>query len=428
MMIESLMSHSTSGDQAFITVACPVCGTRLDERVSEQARAATCPDCHTQVPIPAAADIPPPPKPKPLPEVGIYGIEQAAGDASMKSRRAAAERHARRERALVLVVCPICAARIDTLAKREARRVKCPDCHEPVRIPSQSEVDQKRKRQPKKRPPPEIEPLPVSKSEPPSTFVPTFFAEARAAIRREEVSPPPKWTYFSRVYSIPWHAEVFSRWVYLSVGLTVMGLLIAFLISMGAEMAGSQFGMVIAFFVLPLIWICTWTLSYAAACSRAILEDTAAGSNRISSWHEQNWREWVLVLTYVGFLWGLAIILGHVTARLVEQFGGPFLPTLVGVTWFAFPIILLSSLEADSVFVPLSVPIARSLWRHLRGWAMFYLLSTLTVLAPDVVLLLAADALPHSLLALLLGPVTAAAIFIYARLLGRLGWLISRSD
>ena len=88
--------------------------------------------------------------------------------------------------------------------------------------------------------------------------------------------------------------------------------------------------------------------------------------------------------------------------------------------------ILLSSLVADSVFVPLTGPIARSLWRNLRGWLTFYLLSIVSVLAPNLALLLAPSVMPPLLVALVQGPVMAATIFIYARLVGRLGWLISR--
>ena len=414
------MRHQLSGDRRFITVACPVCGTRLDERVEEQPQVSVCPDCHTNVPIPAAADISDPPAPKPMPDVGTYAIaHQTSAD-----RPVSADTARRRRRSLVLVVCPICAARIDTLAKRAARQEKCPDCHEPVRIPSLAEVAAKRKRQPKKRPPPEVQPLPVTPPKPRSGSVPTFFAEARAAIRQEEVSPPPKYPFFSRVYTVPWHGEVFSRWLFLTFGLTVMGLVIGFLLSMGAETAGSQFGMVIAFFVLPLIWISCWTLSYAAACSRAILEDTAAGSDRITSWHEQNWREWVLVLTYVSFLAALALILGHLTALLAQYAGAPYWPTLAAVAWITFPIILLSSLEADSVFVPLTPPIARSLWQHGRAWLTFYVLSTLTVLGPNLAVLLLSPILPPWLGPLLLAPVTAASVFVYSRLVGRLGLVI----
>jgi hypothetical protein len=419
------MGQTSRGEQQYLTVVCPVCGTRLDEVVRDQPRTVRCPDCHTGVPVPARAQIPVPAVPRPLPEVGTYRIQsEVAADPAAKS--AAAERQARRDRAMVLVICPLCSARIDTLAGKQSRAVKCPDCFELVRVPSFQEVAAKRKSQPPVVAT-SVEPLPVPTPDARSGEVPTFFADARAHIRRDADAPPPRRVFLSGVFGLPWQVEVFPRWAFLSFGLVVMNLLIAFLVTGGLQTAGSQFGMVIAFFVLPLFWVGTWTLSYAAACCRAILEDTAAGNRRIVSWHEQNWREWVLVLVWVGYLAGVTFVVAHLVARVLELAGVPYLPPLLTIGWVAFPFVLLSSLEADSLLVPLSVPVLRSLWRHPGGWLVFSLVSTIVVTGPLLLLTLLLRDAPY-LLALVGSPLLAASLFVYARLLGRLGWLISQPD
>src|SRR5690606_14427224 len=268
--------------------------------------------------------------------------------------------------------------------------------------------------------------LPVPPPEPRSAHLPTFFADAQARIHREEVGPPPRRVFLSGVFGFPWRAEVLPRWLYLTFGLCVMNSLIAFLFTMGVETAGSRFGMVTAFFVLPLFWVGTWTLSYAAACCRAILEDTAAGSDRIASWHEQNWREWVLVLAWLGYLAGVTFVLAHLSARLAALVGAPSLPVLLAVGWVAFPIVLLSSLEANSMLLPLSGPVLHSLWRRPGGWLAYYVVSTLVAGVPLLLLALLAAASSTFAAALIGAPVIAAALFLFARLLGRLGWLISQ--
>lgn len=418
------MSDSPS-DQQYVRVVCPVCGTRIVELASSQPQTVKCPDCFTKVPVPPSRKLPSQTTRVARPEVGTYRIQQA--NDSNSSPAADARRQARRERAMVLVICPICATRIDTLARKEPRMVKCPDCHEPVRIPSQQEVDEKRRKTPRGRSVSTVEALPVPAPSARPRPAPSFVADAMSTIRREEESPPPKWTFFSRVFSVPWHEEVLSRWVYLSIGLLVMNGLMAFLIEQGLQMAGSQFGMVTAFFVLPLIWIGTWTISYAVACSRAILEDTASGSDRISNWHESNWREWVLVLAAAAFLASVAIIIGYFAGKLVVWAGGPFLPTVIGTAWIVFPYIVLSALETNSLLTPFSVPILRSLWKH--GWAgiLFILLSTAITLGPVAVMVFA-DSMSLMFRAAVASPLIAAAVFINARLLGRLGWLITRDE
>src|SRR5690606_8810832 len=88
--------------------------------------------------------------------------------------------------------------------------------------------------------------------------------------------------------------------------------------------------------------------------------------------------------------------------------------------------VLLSSLEANSMLLPLSGPVLHSLWRRPGGWLAYYVVSTLVAGVPLLLLALLAAASSTFAAALIGAPVIAAALFLFARLLGRLGWLISQ--
>ena len=95
---------------------------------------------------------------------------------------------------------------------------------------------------------------------------------------------------------------------------------------------------------------------------------------------------------------------------------------LLALEFFAFPVLLLSALEQDSM-LPISRPVLSSLVRVLDGWLVFYLLSALVWGVCGAAL---AFGFRNSaaVSALVSGPLLASGILIYGRLIGRLGWLI----
>ncbi len=395
------MADSSPGDLRFVTVVCRVCGTRLDERVARTAREVTCPDCFSPCRVPPLSEIPDPPPARKLGDAGTYQLQHPQSDRSPSMDRPRVDRpDPSQPGATVLVKCPTCLTRIDEIPHGLPRMVRCHDCHEPVRIPSREEVEARREREQQRqtyRPPP-VEALPV----PAAGALPelrTGFIESQAQIRRERDAPPPNWTFFSRVYTLPWHAEMWGRWVGLSLGLTAMTLLGALIVSL-TQQAGSPMYLFIAFLGLPMVWITLWTVSYAAACCLVIIEDTANGNDRIVSWGEQNWREWLLKMAFLGAQWLLAVVVGDLTARTLSLAGVPFLPTLVTVTWIAFPVFLLSTLEGNSVFTPLTWPILRSLWTSAWGWALYFLLATGVVFGLEAALWMLQQWLPGPVVAL----------------------------
>eukprot|EP00913_Durusdinium_trenchii_P023459 g22037.t1 len=247
----------------------------------------------------------------------------------------------------------------------------------------------------------------------------TGLIEAEAEIRREAPPPIPNWTFFSGVFGFPWRVGVISRWGYMSFGFTAMGLVAGVLMWAAAEML-----LAIPFFALPIIWLTFLTVSYASACWSAILQDTAAGNDEIHGWLEPDWRDWfakMMYLMFVGCVAGVAAWGVGLSARAVAGDWG-FWVTFGSVLFFVYPVVLLSSLEADSAWVPLTRPVLNSVVRFWWAWLLYYLLSAVVAAVYLVPLIVGMWQEVFWLTLLLTGPIAASVVLIHARLLGRLAW------
>jgi hypothetical protein len=239
---------------------------------------------------------------------------------------------------------------------------------------------------------------------------------------RIPLAKPPRWTFFSGVFTFPWRGDALARWGMLSLGLAATGVLATAGLSLMGEGKIGVYTM--AFFGMAVLWLSIWSFSFAAHCLVAIVEETSAGADQILSWPESDWREWMWHFLHLGYLVAVSISLGFGLSRLA----GLWLPQ-PGWVWalavlLLFPILLLSSVDANSPFVPLSRRVRRSLIRLGGAWLTVYALSGLLWAA-----LLGAMAglaqLHEYLMPILGGPLLAAALLIYARLLGRLAWRVA---
>ncbi|WP_166828768.1 MFS transporter [Thalassoroseus pseudoceratinae] len=240
-----------------------------------------------------------------------------------------------------------------------------------------------------------------------------------AEIRQVGVAPPPRWTFFSGTLSFPWRPETWFRWSVLSVALTLSLLLMtAMFLLYSTQQQGGILG--VAFLAMPTFWILMGALAYAASGGLCILIETASGSDRIDEWPERDWKEWAGSLVFVVFQLFVANVMAFFLGRLI----GMFLGTPWAWTAFAFlliaPVVLLSSLEANHPLTPLTVPILRTLIFYPQGWLLFHLVTGGWVLGMALVgeALLAYPFFA----AFLLGPMLAAFLMVYPRMLGRLAW------
>lgn len=423
-MTVGCLSASPAKGIEYITVVCRVCGTRVDERVADEARDVRCPDCHKPVRIPGRAQIPAPAAKAEVEDPGVYQISAKPAptgpEADRKSRRPK-----KRE---FLVACPLCHARLHPPIRPEAYKVRCPDCHRPVRVPGQEEAREILEKQatPDLDVGP-IETIPLGKVHEPPRRATSFFAVQAQKIRREAPPKPPEWTWFSGVWTFPWQLDVIHRWLVISIGLTCLGGLLALLISMYVG-AGHPVAVVMAFLLLPALWIFLWTASYVSASWLAVIVDTAAGNKSVVEWPELAWRDGIYAFLAILFQWGVAAVVGHVIGKVCELAGAPestywiCLDVSVAVL---FPFLILSMLETGAWYRPFSRAVARSVSTHFSDWFMCYLLLDVSFGGFSY---LWARMMNWSLLAGLLatGWMWAAMILISARLLGRLGWKLTQ--
>jgi hypothetical protein len=197
---------------------------------------------------------------------------------------------------------------------------------------------------------------------------------------------------------------------------------------------------------VPLL-VATWLVGFAvlsggSSLFLAILESSATPTARRVVWRGSSFRAWVrdgidwpdepfadhfakgAYLFYLVVLWGGPAVL---VARLAVGHSA-WTSVLAGtIFWFVFPIGLLSSLASDSRWTPFTPRVLVAMACRPLQTLGFYLLSA-PVLA---VLVLTLDlALVHSsrvglAWTLALAPAGSLAFFLYARLLGRLGMVLS---
>ncbi len=193
-------------------------------------------------------------------------------------------------------------------------------------------------------------------------------------------------------------------------------------------MVGSVGQFLILFgFLISSVITGLYLLAYAARCILVVVQGTAGGSDRVV-WPDEPIMDWATgALGLVGLVLLWLIPIGFLSRALEEVlFPGRSVARLLVLAgpllWLYFPLGALSSLSSVSPWAFFRPVIA---WRMLvlfPATAMFYLTSALVVGLGVLLLYLSIFLLPFLLL--LSGPVGAAFLLIYARMLGRLAWRI----
>lgn len=420
-----MATPSRAPEPEFIKLFCPTCEELHTIELAARPQKVACSFCEAPIQVPSLEQAlrhrvkkrAPTPQ-----EVGEYAIAETKPSAP--AGKGAIERTgAAPPSPTIIVECPHCHERLETVAGNRPGQVECTFCQASVPVPARDAHKNWKQRPVKPRSPQEIGTYQAAPASKPTPLRMHLF-DRLAEIRSEPIPAPPRWTFFSGVFNFPWRSDVLPRWIWLSIGLAVPSL-IAMLLATGFGVhVGGLVVVALGFLVMPMFWILLWTLSYAAGCAICIIEATAAGIDRIEAWPEPNWKEWMLQLIYLTWIAAAPTVAAYGIAKLSETQGGPFWPVLCGGFFLMFPIVLLSAMEANSPWVLLSLPVLKSLFVVCGGWLTFYLL-TGTLLT--LVAVLAGFLQERSILlaGIILGPPVAAAILIYARLLGRLAWKIS---
>jgi hypothetical protein len=192
-------------------------------------------------------------------------------------------------------------------------------------------------------------------------------------------------------------------------------------------------GTAIIFVVLLLLTLVVtlFVMAYVARCMLVVMEATAAGNDEVV-WPDEPYQDWLAGAAQLFGLLAIWIAPLGILYRILKSNGmeNPLPPILAGgavALWLTFPISLLSSQSASSRWVLLRLTVLRQILRLPGAFLIVYLVSGV-FLALLLTLLYQTYLSGWSYLVLVTALVGATALFIYARLLGRLGWLIGERE
>lgn len=255
---------------------------------------------------------------------------------------------------------------------------------------------------------------PVKRPPPP---IPSTLAQAETLEAGEPAPEPTRLPFLVGVFSFPWYFRTVAAWGMISLGLTVSLLGVVLCLYLADLGMGA---VAVRCFGVPVMLIATLSLSYASACCVTVIETTAEGYDKVIDWPSGMWRDWFFTMLGVLGILALSLAVGGVLGTWMGI--GTWLPA----AWSAyvlFPIFVVSTLEAGSLKVLVSRPVLRSFRSLWWGWLLFYV-ETGALIAGLAALTVAGFGSQPWAAAFVVGPLLAALMLIYARLIGRLAWCL----
>jgi hypothetical protein len=413
-----------------VTVECPTCHERFAATVTDVAYLVACTFCDASVTVPSQKTVEQQRQKQrgPTPEsVGEYSLAieapaETSDDKTTSQPKSRTTDRRPKEPQAISLECPVCHELNRVVLQAQPGRSACTFCESPLTVPDRRSYENSRSKSVAPRSSQEIGEYahgPV-----PQTVAPRAgnVLERMEQVRQEQAPPPPHWTFFSGVFNFPWRSDTIWNWLYMTFGFALMlgicmGLRFLFAVAGGMILAAA------VFLLLPLIWVSFFTLSYTLSCSRFVFEETSNGHDRIEVWPEPTWRDWMVDMMAAVWIGAIPFAISYGTAKAAAVEEIPLSYVMIPMLFFLYPISYFSALEANSIWVPITLPILRSLIQWWWCWLLFYLLSGAIVfgtLALAVYQLEQPGAYAGPVF--LLAPVIPAATIIYFRLLGRLAW------
>ena len=326
----------------------------------------------------------------------------------------------------IAAYCKVCNTRVTPKAKFAGRRIKCPDCFTSIQIPTLEEHRARQEAAKLREPnqPEEHEPYSLNAPIEALELPPVRIFDEQAKIRNVRKRPkPPKRPFLSNVFEFPWSdGGTLSRWGMISGGLAINGAIMAinFWLASNAGLIGAIPGL---FLTVAQMAVATWSLSYASSCAFTIIQDTGAGLNKVEGWPDGGVREWMMDLMCVVYVFFASGFVSYLIAYPLQPITGMIGPPVLILHGILFPPAILSALDADSIMLPYSEMTLRSLIRIPLMWLRMLALYFCVWLAAGAILI-PLFMLNPIVAGIASGPVITAGVFISARLLGRMAWLV----
>lgn len=317
------------------------------------------------------------------------------------------------------VTCPICLS--VTYARRDqvGKSVRCHDCHSEFKVPAPP--------RPKPKYKPNLDQAEVYGMEEPigmrardrdpfAKSAADLLREAEASDDEEEAA-----NQYDNPDVVGWLRGIFR--IFLDPGVPLHWISLA--------MVGSIPGVLAVALGHPSLMAVTLgaALLYAAfvlACGFSILEAVANGERRVSEWPYLDPGEWlgrlVMVLAAVALAGGPASALGSlVFGRTLATVAFTMLSIYV-----LFPFILLSMLDSESILMPFSAEVSKSVTRCQEAWGILYLSAGLLFFLLFVIYA-ATQLMPPTLGVVVNVFATVGATFTYFSMIGQLAYAIGHA-
>jgi hypothetical protein len=237
----------------------------------------------------------------------------------------------------------------------------------------------------------------------------------------------PRWPLFTGIIPFLFSRGVLVRWIgYSAVSVIYDGLGWIILWAIGNPDGFMALGLIAIFIVgfsaVGVVLFIIW-LAGLASIFFTVVTESSEGNATIKSWPAPNIVDWFPEFFYVL----VAVLLSAGPGSILAKFGhfDPIPTTAcvaVGVV-LSFPIVVLSQLEIGSPFGILSFRVAQSLIKCPFSWLVFYVETGALVGTCGLAAYFAEHT--HILFTFLFTPLFVMSIFLYGRLLGRLGWLLA---
>lgn len=332
-----------------------------------------------------------------------------------------------RDQDLVRVKCRLCGTLLYFGVHEVGQQARCPDCELAFTIPPPSP--------PAPPPPPPPDPGEYAVGAEPPRIRPTF--EYLARPREQPAEPPkspllppaaddehplPRLWYLTGVVDLPWRRHSIVRWAVLAVLLAAAQLLSHKVVHDLAAAQSWGAALVPLMLMVPSILALISALLCGLAWFHIIFRETAAGEEEIEDWSGGDLLGWItaafLMAYYALLVWALAAVIVRMLPGIADSDVVRLCITLL-LFWAWLPVVLLASLEAESPWIPWSVPVYIRLGERARDFVNAYL--TEIVLIGLLFGLVWAAWQVSGVLAMVVGSILEAAlVFIIARLLGRL--------
>lgn len=236
----------------------------------------------------------------------------------------------------------------------------------------------------------------------------------------ETQDPPPRWTFFSGVFTFPFYRS--SLVCLIALSFVAIVVLPVFLVSIALSYTSSHITMIgsmVLFSVSGTFLVLG--IAVASAYLLAIIRETANGHDHVVDWPEALFLEWISDSYFVFSSLAISILPGLAMRHVLDAVGRPTDVCIPLSMLILFPVLLVSMLETNSPLNPISLPVLGTLLTAWWAWGLFFIESTMVMAAA----LWVAGAL--AAMAGLLGTIAGAAavvpaVMIYCRLLGRVVW------